>query len=290
MANLINTTDLDINSAYNEAIKFAKNHYENFPVISFLIPKDLRKHIAIIYWFARTADDIADEGELSQTERLMQLNEFETRLTETLKGNFSNQFDLALYSTVKEKKLSIEYFYDLLKAFRQDITVKRYEDFPSLQSYCANSANPVGRLILELYNIRDGNAFNYSDSICTALQLTNFWQDTVIDYQKGRIYYPLNDMEKYGVTENMFEFRKNNFNLREMVKSNVDKTLKMFEKGCNLLPFLRGRLKYEIKWTILGGEMILDKIRLSDYDVLNFRPHITKIDFLILLIKSFFEL
>ncbi len=290
MANLINTTDLDINSAYNEAIKFAMNHYENFPVISFLIPKDLRKHIAIIYWFARTADDIADEGALSESERLNQLNEFETRLTETLKGNFSNQFDLALHSTVKEKNLSTEYFYNLLKAFRQDITVKRYEDYSSLQSYCVNSANPVGRLILELYNIRNEDAFNYSDSICTALQLTNFWQDTALDYQKGRIYYPLNDMEKYGVTENMFEFRKNNFNLREMVKSNVDQTLKMFDKGSNLLTFLHGRLKYEIKWTILGGEMILDKIRLSDYDVLNFRPHITKKDFLTLLIKSFFEL
>ncbi len=288
MANLINSTEKDRNYAYNEAIKFAKNHYENFPVISFLIPKGLRKHIAIIYWFARTADDIADEGALSEAERLNQLNEFETRLTETLKGNFSNQFDLALHSTVKGKKLSSEYFYKLLKAFRQDITVKRYEDFSSLQSYCANSANTVGRLILELYNICDENAFNYSDSICTALQLTNFWQDAAIDYQKGRIYYPLNDMEKYGVTENMFEFRKNNFNLREMVKSNVDQTLKMFDKGYNLLPFLHGRLKYEIKWTILGGEMILDKIRLSDYDVLNFRPHITKKDFLSLLIKSFF--
>ncbi|HUX62019.1 MAG TPA: squalene synthase HpnC [Ignavibacteriaceae bacterium] len=290
MANLINTTYLDINSAYNEAIKFAKNHYENFPVISFLIPKNLRKHIGIIYWFARTADDIADEGALSEAERLNQLNEFEKRLTETLKGNFSNQFDLALHSTVNEKNLSTEHFYNLLKAFRQDITVKRYEDFSSLQGYCVNSANPVGRLILELYNIHDEDAFNYSDSICTALQLTNFWQDTALDYQKGRIYYPLNDMEKYGVTENMFEFRKNNFNLREMVKSNVDQTLKMFDKGSNLLTFLHGRLKYEIKWTILGGEMILDKIRLSDYDVLNFRPHITKKDFLTLLIKSFLEL
>ena len=290
MVNLINNTDMDRNSAYNEAIKFAINHYENFPVISFLIRKDLRKHIAIIYWFARTADDIADEGALSEVERIMQLNEFETRLTETLKGNYSNQFDLALHSTVKEKNLSPEYLYNLLKAFRQDITIKRYEDTSSLQSYCVNSANPVGRLILELYNIRNEDAFNYSDSICTALQLTNFWQDTAIDYQKGRIYYTIKDMEKYGVTENMFEFRKNNFNLREMVKSNVDQTLKMFDKGYNLLPFLHGRLKYEIKWTILGGEMILEKIRLSDYDVLNVRPHITKKDFLSLLIKSFFDL
>ena len=290
MANLINSTDKDRNSAYNEAIKFAKNHYENFPVITFLIRKDLRKHIAIIYWFARTADDIADEGTLTEAERIMQLNEFETRLTETLKGKYSNQFDLALHSTVKEKNLSPEYLYNLLKAFRQDITIKRYEDTSSLQSYCVNSANPVGRLILELYNIRNEDALNYSDSICTALQLTNFWQDTAIDYQKGRIYYTIKDMEKYGVTENMFEFRKNNFNLREMVKSNVDQTLKMFDKGYNLLPFLHGRLKYEIKWTILGGEMILEKIRLSDYDVLNIRPHITKKDFLSLLIKSFFDL
>lgn len=288
MSNLMKEIDKDF--AYNEAIKFAKNHYENFPVISFLIPKDLRKHIAIIYWFARTADDIADEGELSQAERLIRLNEFETRLTETLKGNFSNQFELALYSTVIGKNLSPEYFYNLLKAFRQDITVKRYEDFLSVQGYCVDSANPVGRLILELNNIRDEKAFSYSDSICTALQLTNFWQDTATDYEKGRIYYPLNEMEKYGVTQNMFEIKKNNFNLREMVKQNVERTSNLFDYGKNLLPFLDGRLKYEIKWTILGGEMILDKIRLSDYDVLNNRPRITKIDFLTLLIKSFFEL
>ena len=290
MANLINTSDMDRNSAYNEAIRFAKNHYENFPVISFLIPKDLRKHIAIIYWFARTADDIADEGTLTQAERLIQLNEFETRLTQTLKGNFSNQYDLALHSTVKEKNLSLKYFYNLLKAFRQDITVKRYEDFSSLQSYCVNSANPVGRLILELYNIRDENAFNYSDSICTALQLTNFWQDTALDFQKGRIYYPAKEMEKFGVTEKMFELNENNFNLKEMVKHNVERTLKLFDDGKNLLPFLNGRLNYEIKWTIMGGEKILDKIRLLNYNVLNFRPEITKKDVLSLLIKSFFQL
>jgi squalene synthase HpnC len=290
MANLINTSDMDRNSAYNEAIRFAKNHYENFPVISFLIPKDLRKHIAIIYWFARTADDIADEGTLTQAERLIQLNEFETRLTETLKGNFSNQFDLALHSPVKEKNLSLKYFYNLLKAFRQDITVKRYEDFSSLQSYCVNSANPVGRLILELYNIRDENAFNYSDSICTALQLTNFWQDTALDFQKGRIYYPAKEMEKFGVTEKMFELNENNFNLKGMVKHNVERTLKLFDDGKNLLLFLNGRLNYEIKWTIMGGEKILDKIRLLNYNVLNFRPEITKKDVLSLLIKSFFQL
>ncbi|MHB1686044.1 MAG: squalene synthase HpnC [Ignavibacteriaceae bacterium] len=279
---------MDLDSAYNDSIKFAKNHYENFPVISFLIPNKLKKHIAIIYWFARTADDIADEGELTQEERIKRLNEFEDRLTETLNGNYSTQFELALFSTVEEKNLSSEYFYNLLKAFRQDITTTRYENFSKLQKYCINSANPVGRLILELYDIRDEKAFEYSDSICTALQLTNFWQDTAVDFQKGRIYYPADEMEKFGVSEKMFELKENNFNLKEMVKHNVERTLKLFGGGKNLLSFLNGRLSYEIKWTIMGGEKILEKIRLFNYDVLNFRPKVTKKDFLYLLIKSFF--
>ncbi|MHB8581432.1 MAG: squalene synthase HpnC [Ignavibacteriaceae bacterium] len=281
---------MDLNSAYSEAIKFARNHYENFPVISFLIPQNLRKHIAIIYWFARTADDIADEGNLSQDERIKRLNEFEIGLTETLNGNASNQFELALFSTIQKNNLSTIYFYNLLEAFRQDITTKRYENFPSLLEYCRLSANPVGRIILELFNIRDDNALKYSDSICTALQLTNFWQDTSIDFQKGRIYYPTKEMEKFGVTEKMFELKENNFNLKEMVKHNIERTSKLFDEGKNLLPFLNARLNYEIKWTIMGGEKILDKIRLLNYNVLNFRPKITKKDILSLLIKSFFQL
>ena len=278
---------MNIEAAYNEAIKFAKNHYENFPVISYLIPKDLRKHIAIIYWFARTADDIADEGELNATDRLRKLDEFKYHLDELLKKKYSNHFEFALYSTIYELKLSTINFYRLLKAFRQDITKTRYKNFDELLEYCENSANPVGRLILEIFNIRIEEANRCSDSICTALQLTNFWQDTRIDFIKGRIYYPAEDMEKLNISEKMFELNENNFKLRQLVKQNVERTADLYINGKNLFKYLRGRLKYEISWTISGGEIILEKIRKNNYDVLNYRPSIMKKDFWNILVKTF---
>ena len=177
---------MDIESAYSEALEFTKNHYENFPVVSFLIPKEIRKNVAIIYWFARTADDIADEGTCTPEERVKKLNEFEDRFTELINGNYVTPLEFALYNTIETKNLTAEHFYNLLKAFRQDITKNRFSDFPDLLAYCKNSANPVGRLILELNNIRDAEAFACSDKICTALQLTNFWQDAAIDLRKGK--------------------------------------------------------------------------------------------------------
>jgi squalene synthase HpnC len=280
---------MDIDSAYNEALEFTKNHYENFPVISFLIPKKIRKDVAVIYWFARTADDIADEGNCTPEERIKKLNEFENRFTELVNGNYVNPLELALYKTIQSRNLTAQHFYNLLKAFRQDITKNKYTDFTDLLAYCNNSANPVGRLILELNNIRDNDAFGYSDNVCTALQLTNFWQDTAIDYKKGRIYLPQDEMEKFGVVEKMFELNENNLNLREVLKLNVDRTRLFFEEGKKLTGYLSGRLKYEIKWTILGGEGILKKIEADDFNVLIKRPVLTKKDFLILLLKSFIK-
>lgn len=277
---------MNIDAAYYEAIEFAKSHYENFPVISFLIPRELRKHIAIIYWFARTADDIADEGELKASERIQKIDEFKNRLDELLNNKYSNHFELALYSTINDFKLSTINFYRLLKAFRQDITKTRYNNFSELLEYCENSANPVGRLILEIFNIRNVEANKYSDSICTALQLTNFWQDTRVDFIKGRIYYPLEDMEKLNISENMFELNENNFKLRQLVKLNVEKTADLYIMGKNLFKYLNGRLKYEISWTVGGGEFILEKIRQNNYDVLNYRPSIKKKDFWNILVKT----
>jgi len=278
---------MDLNSAYLEAIGFTKKHYENFPVVSILVPKSLRKHIAIIYWFARTADDIADEGSAPAKERLKKLEEFEIRFTELLRGKYASSFELALHSTIKSQNLSPDHFYDLLKAFKQDVVKKRYENFTLLLEYCKHSANPVGRLILELNQIKREEIFGFSDNICTALQLTNFWQDTVIDYKKGRIYYPKDDMENFGVKEKMFELNENNLNLMALVKHNVEKTEEIFNEGEKLIKYLSGRLKYEIKWTVLGGKYILKRIGQNDYDVLRQRPSLTKIDFLILLLKSF---
>jgi squalene synthase HpnC len=279
-------TDLDLDTAYSKAIKFAKDHYENFPVVSFLVPAYLKKHVAIIYWFARTADDFADEGELTIEERMTKLNTFENRLTELLKGNYQNSFEFALNSTINSKNLTLDLFYKLLKAFKQDVTKNRYSSFNELLNYCENSANPIGRLILELNDIRDEKAFYYSDKICTALQLTNFWQDSEIDYKKGRIYYPIEDMEKFNVTEKMFELKENNLKLKELVRYNVEKAHNLFAEGKNLIPFLKGRLKYEIKWTIEGGEAVLNEIKKNDFNVFLIRPKLTKIDFLKLLLKA----
>ena len=184
-----------IDKAYKSALALARSHYENFPVVSFLIPKRQRKHIAIIYRFARTADDIADEGELSGEERIKKLDELEKKIDEIVTGAYKNDFDAALGETVKVNKLSPENLKNLLKAFKQDVIKKKYENFDEVLSYCKYSANPVGRLILELNKIRNVKAIEYSDSICTALQLTNFIQDIEIDYSKGRIYLPQDEME-----------------------------------------------------------------------------------------------
>jgi squalene synthase HpnC len=279
---------MDIESAYIDAMEFAKNHHENFPVVSFLIPKKIRKDVAIIYWFARTADDIADEGAYTREDRVKKLNEFEERFTELINGNYSNPFELALYNTIETKSLTAEHFYNLLKAFRQDITKNRFSNFPDLLAYCKNSANPVGRLILELNNIRESEAFACSDKICTALQLTNFWQDAAIDFKKGRIYLPQDELEKFNVTEKIFELNENNLNLKTLLKHNVDRTRQLYNEGKKLAEYLTGRLKYEIKWTVLGGEEILKKIEADNYNVFQKRPVLNKKDFLILLLKSFF--
>lgn len=269
----------DIN---HKALKLASNHYENFPVASFLLPKEIRKHVAIIYWFARTADDLADEGNFDDEVRLKNLNEFENEFTSALNGKSSDEYFNLLAKTITGKKLTPKHFYDLLSAFKQDVIKKRYKDFSEVLDYCNRSANPVGRIILELNNIYDKQAVLYSDKICTALQLTNFYQDTKIDYEKGRIYYALDEMERFSVTENMFELNKNNQHISSLVKHNIERTQKLFDEGKPLLNFLSGKLRIEIKWTILGGETILKKIRENNFEVLANRPKLSKFNYLLL--------
>ncbi len=282
---MIRNPQKDDNSAYESALKFARTHYENFPVVSFLVPAELRKHVAIIYWFARTADDIADEGTMTENERMTNLNDFEHRFNRLLHGKYDSGYEQALHETIKEKALNPRYFTDLIKAFRQDITKKEYSNYDELLAYCSNSANPVGRLILQLHSVRNEEADLYSDKICTALQITNFLQDVKTDFLKGRIYLPQDELDHFGIDRKLFEESKINLNFKQLIKFNVNRTQLMFDEGRNLLKFLSGRLKYEIKWTILGGEAILKKIRQNDYNVL-IRPHLTKTDFINLLVRS----
>lgn len=278
----------DIEKGYKFALILVQSHYENFPVVSFLVPKKQRKHIAIIYWFARTADDIADEGEMPGEERIKKLNELQKRVDEITEGKYKNEIDAALGNTLKINNLSPENLKNLLKAFKQDVTKKRYENFYEVLSYCKYSANPVGKLILELNNIRNRNAYKYSDKICTALQLTNFIQDIEIDYNKGRIYLSIEELKKFNVDEKVFRLKENNANLKKLLKFNIERIEEMFEEGKLLLPFLKGRLKFEIAWTILGGKKILEKIKISDYNIFGNRPTLSKIDILNLLCKSVF--
>jgi len=286
--NLINlNTQLFVESGYKDAQDLVKFHYENFPVVSFLIPKKYRADIAIIYWFARTADDYADEGNYSSSIRLEKLQAFEDRLKSLLNDNSTTQFEAALRNTIVTRSINPEYFFNLLKAFKQDVIKTRYADFNEVMDYCSNSANPVGRILLELFDIRDDKAYYYSDRICTALQITNFIQDTRIDFFKGRIYYPLDDMGKFGVVKKMFEMNEINFNLKKLIEFSVDRAQSLFDEGKLLLEFLSGRFKYEIGWTIKGGEEILNKIRGSDFDVFIKRPVLNKTDYLKLLFKSF---
>jgi len=246
----------------------------------------MRKHVAIIYWFARTADDIADEDNFTVEERLLKINNFNERLTHIVAGDYTDEYEHALYLTINERKLTPVYFSNLLKAFKQDIFQQKWNTFKDILDYCTNSANPVGRLILELYNVRDDKAFYYSDKICTALQLTNFYQDVSIDILKNRIYFPIDEIEKFGVKLKSFELNENNDNLKQLVKFNVERAGSFFREGENLLNYLTGRLQYEIKWTILGGRAILKKIIKFDYNVTNIRPSLSKFDYFFLFLKS----
>jgi len=216
---------------------------------------------------------------------LMLLENYKNKLINTLEENYEDDFWMALGNTIKSMRLTPEYFFNLLSAFEQDVTVTRYKTFDDLLNYCERSANPVGRLILELFEIRDEKVMEYSDAVCTALQLTNFYQDISIDYSKNRIYLPLNEMKKFGVSENIFELKKNNANFKQLLKYHIEKTKELFNKGKNILNYLPGILRLQIKLTILGGERILEKIEELDYDTLNYRPILSKKD----LVNLFFR-
>ena len=283
---LNSTQQISVDSGYRKALELAKTHYENFPVVSLLIPAKYKNDTAIIYWFARTADDYADEGNDSSSVKLEKLRAFEERIRSLLNDNPATELEAALRNTIISRKLKPEHFFNLLIAFKQDVIKNRYKDFSELLGYCSNSANPVGRILLELFDIRNDKAFYYSDKICTALQITNFVQDTKIDFNKGRIYYPLDEMEKFGVNEKMFEMNEISDNLKKLIEFSVTRTQSMFDEGKGLLEFLSGRFKYEIAWTIRGGEEILNKIRGADFDIFTRRPVLTKTNYLKLLIKS----
>ncbi len=281
-------TSGELSKGYTGALSFVAQHYENFPVVSFLIPKELRKHIAIIYWFARTADDIADASILSIAEKYFRLADFEKQFKLAIEKNiFENNLWYALCNTISKFELSKENFLNLLTAFNMDVEMQGFDTFDEILNYCSFSANPVGRIILELFNINDNKALLYSDKICTALQLTNFYQDVSKDILQNRIYISRDELQRFSVTEKTLHSATTDNNFRMLMQLQLERVKPMFTEGRKLLSYLSGGLKREIAWTILGGEKIISKIEKNNYDVLNYRPIISKFDLFHILLKSF---
>ncbi|MCI0392899.1 MAG: squalene synthase HpnC [Acidobacteria bacterium] len=270
--------------------RMARAHYENFPVGSLLAPKDRRKHVYSIYAFARTADDFADEnyetGELTEERRLAALDDWERRLEDCYRGRADHPVFIALAETVRELRLPIQLFRDLLSAFKQDVVKRRYADFDEVLDYCARSANPVGRLILLLFNYREERLFELSDCICAALQLTNFWQDVEVDIRKDRIYLPQNEMARFGVSVDDLLDKRFSARYAALLKFQVERTWELFNRGKSLPNLVSGRLAIELRLIWLGGTRILERIKEMGYDTLNARPKISTADKISLLLKA----
>jgi len=263
------------------------DHYENFPVASILLPKRLRKPVAAIYHFARAADDIADEGNLSDHERLQQLDKFhdELKLIVNNENPLSPLFE-NLAVEIKQYSLPVQPFHDLLDAFSQDVVKKRYANFDELLDYCSCSANPVGNLLLHLYDEATSVNITYSDDICTALQLINFWQDVANDYAIGRIYLPQDELVQYSVSEEQIAQGIANNNWRELMKFQVDRARTLMMRGKPLGSILTGRIGLEMRMIIAGGLRILDKLESTQYDIFRHRPSLKSFDWVIMLAKS----
>lgn len=275
-----------LENAYKNSLIFAKSHYENFPVVLFTIPKEIRKHIAIVYQFARQADDIADEGNFTTETRLEKLNEYENDFNLSLTGKPKNDFWLALKNTIEKFSIEEKLFLDLISAFKQDVIKNRYETFEELLDYCSRSANPVGRILLKIFNVNNIEAITASDKICTALQLTNFYQDISIDILKNRIYLPKEKMKLFGVEEQQIKNKIADEKFKRLLKTLLEESKIMFEEGKNILRYIPINFQLQMKMTILGGEKILEKISLIDYDVFNKRPKLSKKDFAIILLNG----
>lgn len=277
--------------AFGYCERMARAHYENFPVGSLLAPKDRRKHVYSIYAFARTADDFADEGyetgELTESLRLAALDDWERKLEDCFRGRADHPVFIALAETVRELRLPIQLFRDLLSAFKQDVVKRRYADFDEVIDYCARSANPVGRLILLLFNYREERLAELSDCICTALQLTNFWQDVEVDIRKDRIYLPQDEMVRFGVSVDDLLEKRFSERFAALLKFQVGRTWELFNRGRSLPNLVKGRLGVELRLTWLGGTRILKRIEEMGYDTLNARPKLSTADKISLLVNAF---
>lgn len=284
--------------AYAVCLELARSHYENFPVASWLMPKAARPHIAAIYAFARIADDFADEGTRSASERIALLDGWQHRLDEAADGRVAttgeSQHDavfVALAATLAAVNVGAPtlpgfqargglhaLLADLLSAFRQDVTTTRYDTWDDVLDYCRRSANPVGRLLLLVTGHAGPAANTKSDAVCTALQLTNFWQDLAVDWSRGRLYVPLEIVRAHGAEPADLDRGVLSPAWREVMRDVGGRTRQLFDAGRKVPDHVTGRLKLELRVTWLGGSRILDRLVEADYDVFSRRPTLSRRD------------
>jgi squalene synthase HpnC len=286
-----------VDRAYAACAQLARDHYENFPVASVLVPRRMRRAVSAVYAFARRADDFADEPGYSDSARLRLLDDWHERLMRAAAGSTASASSedlifVAVADAIRRHDLPVSLLDDLLSAFRQDVTVKRYAAWDHVLDYCARSANPVGRLVLRIAGHRDEALDRASDALCTALQLTNFWQDFARDWANGRLYVPLADCEAVGAREPDLE-RAHAALLsataasiavpmppawRAVLGEMAQRTRRLFAEGRPVCDGVRGRLKYELRLTWLGGMRILDRLERADFDAFAHRPTLTARD------------
>lgn len=279
--------------AYKYCERIAKNHYENFPVASLLIPKRKRKYIYAIYSFAREADDIADSNSITQNEKMSLLDEYENILKNDINEYENIKYEAiftAIKDTLEKLNIPVDEMVKLLKAFKFDVKNEIHEDFKSLLEYSENSANPIGHLVLYVNGFNpdlNKKHFELSDKICTALQLTNFWQDVSQDLKSGRIYIPRQFTKEYSYSFEDLKMRLYNENFRNMMKDLCNKTMQLYKEGKELINLLEGRTKFELKAIYFGGTGVLKRIQEIDFDVINYRVKFTNLEKIFLFLKSF---
>ena len=258
------------------------DHYENFPVGSLLLPQKLRTPVKQIYHFSRLADDIADEGNIAASERILALSEYENSFKQHLqKQKTDNHLFLALSNTITKHKLPTALFFDLLAAFKQDIYKKRYQIFDEILQYCAKSANPVGRLMLHLFDQATTENLYLSDKVCTSLQLINFLQDIEWDYKNAdRIYLPLEEFNKFGITEKQIGLGHPNYMWEQFMAFQIRRTETILEEGATIGSRVGGRFGLELKIIVEAAYRVLRKLKDINGDIFSNRPVVTKKDWL----------
>ncbi|MGQ0511621.1 MAG: squalene synthase HpnC [Betaproteobacteria bacterium] len=263
------------------------DHYENFPVASLLLPPALREPVEVIYRFARSADDFADEGDDPPQVRLRKLGDYRAKLTLiSMRESPRDPLFDDVARIAAEHRLPLSLFGDLLDAFSQDVVKNRYADYAEVLDYCRRSANPVGRLLLHLFKRTSETQLRQSDAICTALQLANFWQDVELDWAKDRLYLPQDELRRFGVGEDQIAAGRCDDAWRALMRHQCDRTRSLMLEGAPLSRSLQGRARWEIAVTVQGGLRILEKLAAAGYDMFRQRPKLKWFDWPVLAWRS----